>query len=82
MSLFIRALNFGFLKPLRRATQFLRFGRARIIRDTNEITDAMQAIANDVGLRSQLSQLGLQRATQFSWEKTGQATAEVLQRFL
>jgi glycosyltransferase involved in cell wall biosynthesis len=47
-----------------------------------EITDAMQAIANDSGLRSQLSQLGLQRATQFSWQKTGQATAEVLQRFL
>ena len=47
-----------------------------------EITDAMQAIANDTGLRSQLSQFGLQRATQFSWEKTGQATVEVLKRFL
>jgi len=47
-----------------------------------EITDAMQAIANDAGLRSHLSQLGLQRAKQFSWEKTGQATVEVLQRFL
>ena len=35
VSLFIRALNFGFLKPLRRATQFLRFGPARIIHDTN-----------------------------------------------
>ncbi|PZV18235.1 MAG: mannosyltransferase [Pseudanabaena sp.] len=47
-----------------------------------EITDAMQAIANDTGLRSHLSQLGLQRATQFSWAKTGQATVEVLKRFL
>ena len=47
-----------------------------------EITDAMQAIANDTGLRSHLSQLGLQRAKKFSWEKTGQATVEVLQRFL
>lgn len=47
-----------------------------------EITEAMQAIANDSGLRSHLSQLGLQRATQFSWGKTGQATVEVLQRFL
>ncbi|PZU96190.1 MAG: mannosyltransferase [Pseudanabaena sp.] len=47
-----------------------------------EITDVMQAIANDSGLRSHLSQLGLQRATQFSWEKTGKATVEVLKRFL
>nr|WP_324603562.1 glycosyltransferase family 1 protein [Pseudanabaena biceps] len=47
-----------------------------------EITDAMQAIANDAGLRSHLSQLGLQRATQFSWEKTGKATVEVLKSFL
>lgn len=47
-----------------------------------EITDAMQAIANNAGLRSHLSQLGLQRATQFSWEKTGKATVEVLKRFL
>ena len=60
-------------------------GDAAILIDpyrVEEITDAMQAIANDVGLRSHLSQLGLERATQFSWEKTGQATAEVLQRFL
>ena len=35
MSLFIHSLDFGFLKPLHRATQFLRFGRARIIHDTN-----------------------------------------------
>ena len=60
-------------------------GDAAILIDpyrVEEITDAMQAIANDLGLRSHLSQLGLERATQFSWEKTGQATAEVLQRFL
>ncbi len=47
-----------------------------------EITDAMQAIANDIGLRSHLSQLGLQRATKFSWKKTGQETVEVLQKFM
>ena len=47
-----------------------------------EITDAMQAIANDTGLRSHLSQLGLARASQFSWEKTGQQTVEVLKRFM
>lgn len=47
-----------------------------------EITDAMQMIANDSGLRSHLSQLGLHRATQFSWEKTGRETVEVLKRFM
>nr|WP_322096305.1 glycosyltransferase family 1 protein [Phormidium tenue] len=60
-------------------------GDAAILIDpynVEEIADAMQAIANDTGLRSHLSQLGLQRAKQFSWEKTGQATVEVLQRFL
>ena len=60
-------------------------GDAAILIDpyrVEEITDAMQAIANDTRLRSHLSQLGLQRAKQFSWEKTGQATVEVLKRFL
>jgi hypothetical protein len=33
-------------------------------------------------LRAQLSELGLARAKQFSWEKTGQATVEVLMRFM
>jgi glycosyltransferase involved in cell wall biosynthesis len=47
-----------------------------------EITDAMQAIANQSGLRSHLSQLGLARASQFSWEKTGKETVDVLKRFL
>ena len=60
-------------------------GDAAILIDpyrVEEITDAMQAIANDAGLRSHLSQLGLQRASLFSWEKTGKATVEVLQRFM
>jgi len=35
VSLFIRAPDSGFLKPLRRASQFLGFGRAQIIYDTN-----------------------------------------------
>jgi glycosyltransferase involved in cell wall biosynthesis len=48
----------------------------------DEITDAMQAIANQSGLRSHLSQLGLERASLFSWEKTGKETVEVLKRFL
>ena len=46
-----------------------------------DITAAMEAIAQNNGLRSRLSQLSLQRASQFSWAKTGQATAEILRRF-
>jgi glycosyltransferase involved in cell wall biosynthesis len=49
---------------------------------TEEITAAMQNILNDGGVRSQLSQKGLARANLFSWEKTGQATCEVLSRYL
>lgn len=46
-----------------------------------EITDAMQTVASDERVRSQLRSAGLARASQFSWKKTGQQTAEVLQRF-
>ncbi|NER50618.1 MAG: glycosyltransferase family 4 protein [Symploca sp. SIO1A3] len=49
---------------------------------TGEITEAMQAVATDAKLRSHLSTLGLTRANQFSWAKTGQATAEVLKKYL
>ena len=47
-----------------------------------EITAAMQAIINDSELRKQLSEKGLKRANQFSWEKTGLATVEVLKQYL
>ncbi|MBD2445890.1 glycosyltransferase family 4 protein [Nostoc sp. FACHB-152] len=47
-----------------------------------EITAAMQTIASDAQLRSQLSQQGIARANLFSWEKTGNVTAEVLSRYL
>ena len=50
--------------------------------NTAEITDAMHALANDSILRSRLRTLSLNRASQFSWAKTGQATVEVLQRYL
>ncbi len=50
--------------------------------NTGEITAAMQAVADDSNLRSRLSIQGIARANQFSWEKTGQATAEVLSRYL
>ena len=46
-----------------------------------EITAAMQTIAIDAGVRSELRSAGLARASQFSWAKTGQATAELLQRY-
>ncbi len=49
---------------------------------TPEITAAMQQIAEDEEMRSQLSFLGLKRAKQFSWEKTGLATVEVLKQFI
>lgn len=50
--------------------------------NTDEITEAMQAVATDSALRSRLRTLSLKQASQFSWEKTGQATVEVLKRYL
>jgi glycosyltransferase involved in cell wall biosynthesis len=60
-------------------------GDAAILIDpynVEEIAAAMQAVAEDSQLRSRLSELGLQRASQFSWAKTGQATVEILQKYL
>jgi glycosyltransferase involved in cell wall biosynthesis len=50
--------------------------------NTDEIAAAMGAIVTDGELRSHLSRLGIARAHQFSWQKTGLATYEVLKRFL
>ncbi|MCC5651797.1 glycosyltransferase family 4 protein [Nostoc sp. XA013] len=50
--------------------------------NTGEITEAMQAIATDSELRSRLSSKGITHSQQFSWEKTGKATVEVLSRYL
>ncbi|MTJ08643.1 glycosyltransferase family 1 protein [Anabaena sp. UHCC 0204] len=47
-----------------------------------EITAAMQTIVNDSETRKQLLEKGLKRANQFSWEKTGLATVEVLKQYL
>ena len=47
-----------------------------------EIAVAMESIVTDSKLRSHLSNLSLARANQFSWEKTGMATIEVLKKFL
>ncbi len=48
----------------------------------SEITEAMRIIATDRQLRSQLSQTGLKQAKKFSWQKTGQATTEILKQYL
>jgi glycosyltransferase involved in cell wall biosynthesis len=50
--------------------------------NTAEITEAMQAIATNSGLRSRLSSQGITHSQKFSWEKTGKATSEVLSRYL
>ncbi|MDP5017961.1 MAG: glycosyltransferase family 4 protein [Dolichospermum sp.] len=47
-----------------------------------EITAAMKIIINDSETRKQLSEKGLERANQFSWEKTGLATVEVLKQYI
>ncbi|WYL96975.1 MAG: glycosyltransferase family 1 protein [Gloeotrichia echinulata IR180] len=48
----------------------------------DEITEAMQTIVTDAELRSHLSLQGIVKANQFSWEKTGLATLEVLKQYL
>jgi glycosyltransferase involved in cell wall biosynthesis len=50
--------------------------------DENAIAEAMQRVATDEQGRSQLRAAGLSRASQFSWAKTGQATAEILKQFI
>ena len=50
--------------------------------NTDEISAAMQTIASETTLRDRLSTLGLTRASQFSWAKTGKTTVEILTRYL
>ncbi len=47
-----------------------------------EITEAMETLANSSELRSQFRQLGLEQVKQFSWEKTGKYTAKIIQEYL
>ncbi|WP_009633839.1 glycosyltransferase family 4 protein [Synechocystis sp. PCC 7509] len=49
---------------------------------TAEISQAMANVATSLEKRSQLSALGLLRAEEFSWYKTGQATVKVLSDYL
>lgn len=48
----------------------------------DEITAAMQMLGQDGTVRSHLRAAGLERASQFRWEKTAEKTAAVLQQFL
>ncbi|MDJ0737018.1 MAG: glycosyltransferase family 1 protein [Nostocaceae cyanobacterium] len=50
--------------------------------NTGEITEAMQTIATDSQLRDRLRVAGINRASYFSWEKTGKATVELLSSYL
>lgn len=50
--------------------------------DVGAIADAMHTLATDAALRSQLRSASLARASQFSWEKTGNATVEILKQFI
>jgi glycosyltransferase involved in cell wall biosynthesis len=50
--------------------------------EVGEIAEAMTALAEDQQVWNQLHQAGLVRAKQFTWAKTGEATAAVLQRYL
>ncbi|MDB9527478.1 glycosyltransferase family 1 protein [Oscillatoria sp. CS-180] len=48
----------------------------------DEMTDAMAQVARDRTLWDQLSEAGLKRSAQFSWENTGQATISLLRSYL
>ncbi|MBW4521142.1 MAG: glycosyltransferase family 4 protein [Scytolyngbya sp. HA4215-MV1] len=60
-------------------------GKAALLIDPYQvaaITEAMEAVSSDAGLAAQLRDRGLAQANQFSWAKTGAATAAVLQQYL
>jgi glycosyltransferase involved in cell wall biosynthesis len=46
-------------------------------RDVREITEAMARVAEDSGLRKELSARGLKRAAEFSWKRTAELTMDV-----
>jgi glycosyltransferase involved in cell wall biosynthesis len=54
-------------------------GAAALIdpRDTREITEALARVAEDSAFRNDLSKKGLNRASQFSWERTAQLTLDI-----
>lgn len=50
--------------------------------DTPAVTAALHSLATDADLRADLSQRSLERAAQFSWQRTAQATLAVYERAL
>lgn len=50
--------------------------------NVSAIAAAMHQLATDAELRRTLQTASLQRATQFNWEKTGTATAQILQNYV
>ena len=50
--------------------------------NASELAAAMQSLVMEAGMRSHYRALSLERAKQFSWEKTGQTTAAILQQYL
>ncbi|MEM7726415.1 MAG: glycosyltransferase family 1 protein [Cyanobacteria bacterium P01_A01_bin.45] len=48
----------------------------------DDISHAMQIIATQNQIRTQMIEKGLKQAEKFSWEKTGQATVKVLQKYM
>ena len=50
--------------------------------DVKQIVEAMNTISKDNQLRKQLVKLGLERAKEFSWQKTAQQTLQVIEQFL
>lgn len=51
-------------------------------RNSFAIASAMDRLLSDTALRFELKTAGLARARQFSWEKTGQATVDILRQYL
>jgi glycosyltransferase involved in cell wall biosynthesis len=50
--------------------------------DVGAIADAMQTLVDSSHLRGKMRVDGLERAELFSWERTGKATAEILERYI
>ena len=50
--------------------------------DVQALAQAMQEVWQDSRLRTGLQQRGLARSAQFSWQKTGQITGDLLAKFL
>jgi len=57
---------------------------ARLVepRDVRELTEALVELLTQPGARTQLSVAGLQRAGEFTWERTAQMTLEVYRETL